>query len=239
MIPLRDSVRSRRFPLVTTLIIVGNALVFLYQLTLTREALVLFTLKWGFTPAMLFGPEGTTAPPPFGIPGLGAGGISPLVTLVTSTFLHGGWSHILFNMLFLWVFGDNVEDRLGKGRFVLFFLLAGVAGNLTHALAAPNADVPVIGASGAVAGVLGAYFLAFPRSRITSLVFLGIFVTIARVPAVVFLLLWFVIQLFSGLASIGAAGQVVAWWAHIGGFVAGAALFAILRSRRNPNPIRT
>jgi len=134
-------------------------------------------------------------------------------------------------MLFLWVFGDNIEDRLGRPRYLAFYLLAGVAANLAHALANPGADVPVIGASGAVAGVLGAYFLAFPRSRVTSLVFLGLFVTLARVPAVVFLVLWFAYQLLMGLVSVGAAGQVVAWWAHVGGFLAGGVMWVLVRDR--------
>ncbi len=231
MIPLRDSIRSRRFPLVNTLIIAANVLVFLYEMSLDPKSLAIFSMKWGFTPVTLFGGGGATPPAPFGLPGVGAGGASSYLTLVTSTFLHGGWTHIIFNMLFLWVFGDNVEDRLGRFRYLVFYLLAGVAANLTHGLASPGADVPVIGASGAIAGVLGAYFLAFPRSRITSLVFLGILVTVARVPAVVFLVIWFVLQLFMGLTSYGATGQVVAWWAHIGGFVAGAVLFTLLRGR--------
>lgn len=222
MIPLRDSVRSRRFPWITIIIIAGNVLVFLYEISLSRPALVDFTMKWGFTPALLFGPGGGSA-----------GAISPWLTLVTSTFVHGGWAHILMNMLFLWIFGDNIEDRLGAFRFVLFYLLTGVAANLTHALASPGAIVPVVGASGAIAGVLGAYFLAFPRARITSLVILGIFVTVAQVPALVFLVVWFGLQLFMGLTSYGVAGQTVAWWAHVGGFAAGVALYMVLRRREN------
>lgn len=222
MIPLRDSVRSRRFPWITIIIIAGNVLVFLYEVSLSRPALVDFTMKWGFTPALLFGPGGGSA-----------GAISPWLTLVTSTFVHGGWAHILMNMLFLWIFGDNIEDRLGASRFVLFYLLTGVAANLTHALASPGANVPVVGASGAIAGVLGAYFLAFPRARITSLIILGIFVTVAQVPALVFLVVWFGLQLFMGLTSYGVAGQTVAWWAHVGGFAAGVALYMVLRRREN------
>jgi len=222
VIPLRDSVRSRRFPWITIIIIAGNVLVFLYEVSLSRPALVDFTMKWGFTPALLFGPGGGSAD-----------AISPWLTLVTSTFVHGGWAHILMNMLFLWIFGDNIEDRLGAFRFVLFYLLTGVAANLTHALASPGAIVPVVGASGAIAGVLGAYFLAFPRARITSLVILGIFVTVAQVPALVFLVVWFGLQLFMGLTSYGVAGQTVAWWAHVGGFAAGVALYMVLRRREN------
>jgi membrane associated rhomboid family serine protease len=214
VIPLRDSIRSRRFPILTVLFIVANVLVFLYEVSLTRPELVAFTMKWGFTPALLFG---------------SGGGAPPALTLVTSTFIHGGWTHLGMNMLFLWVFGDNIEDRLGRFKFVVFYLLTGVAANLAHALASPGAEVPVVGASGAIAGVLGAYFLGFPRARITSLIFLGFFVTVTQVPAVVFLVFWFALQLFMGLTSYGAAGQTVAWWAHIGGFAAGIVLFLLLR----------
>ncbi len=218
-----------------TLIILGNVLVFLYEISLTQNGLVLFTAKWGFTPSLLFsGGVGSAPPAPFGVPGLApgaVGGPSPWVTLVTSTFIHGGWAHIIGNMLFLWVFGDNIEDRLGRLRYLFFYLAVGVTANLVNGLAAPGSDVPVIGASGAIAGVLGAYFLAFPRARVTSLIFLGIFITVARVPAVIFLVIWFVLQLFMGLTTIGAAGQTVAWWAHIGGFAAGAALYLLLRPR--------
>jgi len=232
VIPLRDSIRSRRFPLVTVLFIAANVLVFLYEVSLSRPELVAFTMKWGFTPALLFGSGGATPPAPFGLPGMGGGGAPPALTLVTSTFIHGGWTHLGMNMLFLWVFGDNIEDRLGRFKFVVFYVLTGVAANLAHALAAPGADVPVVGASGAIAGVLGAYFLGFPRARITSLIFLGFFVTVTQVPAVVFLVFWFALQLFMGLTSYGAAGQTVAWWAHIGGFAAGALLFILLRGPR-------
>lgn len=232
MIPLRDSVRSRRFPLVTVLLIAANVIVFGYELTLTSRELIVFAATWGFTPATLFG-GGTTPPPPFGLPGVGAGAVPATVTLITSTFIHAGPLHIIGNMLFLWVFGDNVEDRLGKLRFLGFYLLAGVVANVTHALAGAGSDVPVIGASGAVAGVLGAYFIAYPRARVTSLVFLGVFVTLARVPAVIFLVLWFAYQLLMGLFAIGAPGQIVAWWAHIGGFAMGALAYLLLRGGRS------
>jgi membrane associated rhomboid family serine protease len=216
VIPLRDSLRSRRFPWVTTLIIAGNVLIFLYETSLDRQGLTGLVMKWGFTPNHLLG---------------GLGPVSPWVTLVTSTFLHGGWSHVLMNMLFLWVFGDNVEDRLGRFRYLVFYLLAGAGANLVHALASPGADVPVVGASGAVAGILGAYFLAFPQARITSLVFLGIIVTLARVPAIVFLVVWFGLQLVMGLLTYGSPGQTVAWWAHVGGFAIGVGLYVVLRRR--------
>ncbi len=215
----------------TVALIAANALVYVYELLLTPIGLKVFTARWGFTPALLFG-GGVAAPPPFGHPGVSAGGVPAVATLVTSTFIHGGFMHLAGNMIFLWVFGDNIEDRLGRAKYVFFYLLMGVVANLVHGLSAPASDVPVIGASGAIAGVLGAYFLAFPRARVTTLIFLGIFITITQVPAIIFLVIWFVLQLISGLTSFGAAGQVVAWWAHIGGFVAGAVLFVLLRGER-------
>ena len=232
MIPLRDSVRSRRFPLITVFLIAANALVFFFEVSLSARELTVFITNWGFTPSTLFGGAGAP-PPPLGVPGVGAGIVPGTVTLITSTFIHAGPLHIIGNKLFLWVFGDNVEDRLGRLPFRAFYLLAGIGANVTHALAGPGSEVPVIGASGAVAGVLGAYFIAYPRARVTSLVFLGVFVTVARVPAVIFLVLWFAYQLLMGLLAIGAAGQVVAWWAHIGGFAIGALVYLALRGGRS------
>lgn len=159
-------------------------------------------------------------------------------TVVTAMFLHGGWMHLIGNMLYLWVFGDNVEDRLGRLQYLLFYLLTGVVANLAQVLADPQSPVPLIGASGAVAGVLGAYFLTYPRARVLTLMPLGIFITMVQVPAVVFLFLWFVLQLLNGVASIGIpqiAGQV-AWWAHIGGFITGMVLIRWF-PRRNWYPL--
>jgi membrane associated rhomboid family serine protease len=171
----------------------------------------------------------------YGAPaGLPAGFVSALLSM----FLHGGWTHFLGNMLFLWIFGDNVEDRLGHFRFVVFYLVSGFAATAAQAIVAPGSTVPMIGASGAISGVLGAYLFLYPRARIVSLVFLGIFVQIMQVPAIVFLPIWFLIQFFSGLAALGAhtaqAGGV-AFFAHIGGFVAGPLLLLLLGGRK-PSP---
>jgi membrane associated rhomboid family serine protease len=154
----------------------------------------------------------------------------PLVTLVTATFLHGSWAHLLGNMLYLWVFGDNIEDRLGRGRFILFYLLSGVLANLAHVFANPISTVPTIGASGAVAAVLGAYILTFPRAKVLTLVPIGFFVPAIRVPAWAYLSLWFFVQLASGLAPIWVRDvtQTVAFWAHISGFLSGIALVRLL-----------
>ncbi len=142
--------------------------------------------------------------------------------LMSSMFLHGGWFHLLGNMLYLWVFGDNVEDRLGHWGYLLFYLAAGVTSGLTHIFTNPQSAIPTIGASGAVAGILGAYFVLFPRARVLTLIPIGFLITTAHLPAVLFLFLWFVMQIFNALlAGMTAATQTVAWWAHIGGFVLG------------------
>ena len=149
--------------------------------------------------------------------------------LLTSIFLHGGWFHVLFNMLYLWIFGDNIEDQLGHARFLLFYLLAGIAANLAHVVFFPGSPIPLVGASGAIAGVLGAYIITFPRACITSLIFVVFFVTVRKIPAVYFLIFWFVLQLANALMSLGLMGNSVAWWAHTGGFVAGILLMLLFR----------
>jgi membrane associated rhomboid family serine protease len=156
------------------------------------------------------------------------------VGLVTSQFLHGGWLHILGNMLYLWIFGNNIEDRLGRVWFLLFYLAGGVAAALAQVAIDPTSDVPMIGASGAIAATLGAYLVLYPRARITSLVFLGFFYQLIDVPALVVLAFWFILQLVDGLASLGVAssGGGVAFFAHIGGFVFGALIALLVRGAR-------
>jgi membrane associated rhomboid family serine protease len=156
--------------------------------------------------------------------------------LVTSTFLHGSWFHVIFNMLYLWIFADNIEDRLGRPRFILFYLLAGIAGNLAHILLNPGSPIPLVGASGAIAGVLGAYIITFPRARITSLLFIFFFITIRDIPAIYFLLFWFLLQVINGVASLGIMGNNVAYWAHIGGFLSGVVLMLILKKKNSWQP---
>ena len=227
MFPLRDSIPSQRRPLVTSAIIAVSSLAFLYQLTL-GPALESFILANAFVPARFFDPEAYQATLPGNLAGL-----------LLSMFLHGGWLHLIGNMWFLWVFGDNVEDALGHVSFLVFYLACGAAAALAQAVVAPSSEVPMIGASGAIAGVLGAYLLWFPWSRVRTFIFLGFFATFAELPAPVFLLLWFVVQFFSGtlsLAGASSAGGGVAWFAHIGGFVAGAAIAAVLRRRGNARP---
>lgn len=217
MIPVRDSIRSRRFPLVTVIIIAINVVVFVHELTLSDQAFGLFLMTWGLVPTRV-------AQFLAGLPLTLFTDFSTLLTVVTSMFIHGGWLHIIGNMLYLWVFGDNVEDRLGRPQFILFYLAAGGAGFVAHAVANAGSAVPAVGASGAIAGVLGAYFLMFPQARVLAVIPLGIFIQLAQVPAILFLFLWFILQVISGVASISPAHQAadtVAWWAHIGGFFVG------------------
>ena len=204
-IPLRDENPTSRWPVVTVLLLAVNVAVFVLQAAVPR-GLELAAVRFGAVPYDVVhfrSLAGTAAFP-------------PLLTLLTSMFLHGGLFHLLGNMLYLWIFGNNVEDRLGPFRFALFYLVCGVAAALTHILVQPGSRVPMIGASGAIAGVLGAYWLLFPRARVMTFVFLIFYIDVIPVPAGIVLGLWFVAQILS--AGMGGG---VAWFAHIGGFLAG------------------
>lgn len=220
MIPLRDNVPSRTLSLVVYAVIVVCVLVFVHTLSLSLPASERLVASYGVIPAQFTGHAVIRGP-------------SSLTRLETSLFLHGGWLHLLGNMLFLWIFGDNVEDAMGHGPFLLFYLVCGVVANLTHIVANPLSREPTIGASGAIAGVLGAYLVLYPRARVLCLIPLGIFLQFVWVPAVLFLPAWIGLQLISGLASLGAdqAGGV-AWWAHIGGFFSGVILVHIFVRNR-------
>jgi membrane associated rhomboid family serine protease len=215
MIPLRDANPTRRTPVVTLAFIVACFVVFAWELGLqaTSEAsLNAFVTEWGVVPAEL-------------LAAWGAGQFlsQETATLITSQFLHGGWLHLLGNMLYLWIFGNNIEDRLGRVLFVLFYLGGGVVAGLTQTAIDPDSNIPLIGASGAIAATLGAYFVLFPGARITTLVFLGFFYQLIEVPAIIVLGFWFLLQLLDGIGSLGMeAGAGVAFFAHIGGFVGGA-----------------
>ncbi len=215
MIPLRDTVRSNTFPVVTIAIIAINALLFLFQLWL-GPALHMFIQEFGLIPAKYFW-FGLNRPTEWG---------ERFLPLVTSMFLHGGWMHVIGNMWSLWIFGDNVEDRLGHAGFLAFYVGTGLAAGLTHVYLNSNSPIPTIGASGAISGVMGAYFLLYPRSRVLTLIPIFIFIQIIEIPAVFFLGFWFLLQFFQGTASIMAGETLggVAWFAHLGGFVAGAAV---------------
>lgn len=207
MLPLRDFIPTRRFPVLTVSIIVVNIIAFGYELlaeaggtldqTFYTMGVVPFEVTHNFGPAVA-------------------------LSFLTSLFLHGGFMHIAGNMLYLWIFGNNVEDSMGRGRFLVFYLLTGVIASAAQVLASPSSPVPTIGASGAIAGVLGAYIVLFPNARVQTLIFLGYFARMAHLPALLVLGFWFVLQLFNGLMAFGVAqAGGVAWFAHVGGFVAG------------------
>ena len=216
MFPLYDTVRSRKFPLINLILILANVLVFLYELQLGPDALKDFIFTWGLIPANIFSDPDTT-----------------WTTFFSSMFLHGGWFHIINNVWVLFIFGDNVEAGMGKIRYLVFYLLSGVAAGLMQSYIQPSSAVPMIGASGAVAGVLGAYLILFPRSRIASLVPILFIFTIVEIPAMLFLIFWFVSQLYSGLGAIQGGGESgIAWWAHIGGFMFGVLMVSFFAVRR-------
>jgi membrane associated rhomboid family serine protease len=217
MLPLSDDNPRQSIPIVTLAIIAICVSVFLWQLTLSTQAGNAAVLALGLIPARLSG----GLQPPADVIALPA-----WLTIFTSLFLHGGWFHLGGNMLFLWIFGDNVEDAMGHLRFIVFYLACGVAAALAQVAAGPSATEPMIGASGAIAGVLGAYILLYPRANVRTLVFLGFFVTVVRIPAVLVLAIWFLIQLWSALSPGSADAGGVAVWAHVGGFVAGLLLVA-------------
>jgi rhomboid family protein len=217
MIPLRDINPRRRFPLVTLILILLNVAVFIYELLLPSEnALNSMMFTWGLVPARLMQLEPQA-----------------IVTIFTSMFIHSGFMHIIGNMLYLWIFGDNIESALGSLRFIVFYLLCGVGAALGQVLMGPGSEIPMIGASGAISGVLGAYLLLYPRAEVETLIFLGIFVRLVRLPALVVLGMWIVTQLISSLASLGAtAAGGVAVFAHVGGFVMGLVLAPLFRRPR-------
>jgi membrane associated rhomboid family serine protease len=221
MIPIHDNNPTHRWPIVTVSLIVICVLVFFWQASLGPRAGTAAVYSFGFIPALLF--ADASLPPELAVVPAGA-------TLFTSMFLHGGFMHLAGNMLYLWVFGNNIEDVCGHGRFLVFYLLCGVAAALAQALPNPTSEVPMIGASGAISGVLGAYLLLFPHARVYVLIPFWI-VWMHEIPAGWLLGFWIVFQLLSGVAA-GSAEAGVAWWAHIGGFVAGMALIFVFRDRR-------
>ena len=222
MIPLNDDNPTERTPVVTIAFIAACVLVFFYQASLPAGSGDTFVFQYGAIPALVFGqadlPEMDVAIPAY-------------TTLVTSMFLHGGWMHLIGNMLYLWIFGNNIEDVMGHAKYVVFYLTCGILAALSHALTDPSSLVPMVGASGAISGVLGAYVLLFPRASVLVLM-PGLGAT--RVAAGIVLGMWFVMQLLSGGMSIGGTGGGVAFFAHIGGFVAGMALIGLFKRRDVP-----
>jgi len=230
MLPLKDDVPSRSFPLFTVLLVAANVAAFLYQLSLevgatgpARGAATAFVMEFGAVPCRLTGLCPTDDFP------------APFLTIFTSMFLHGGLFHIVGNMLYLWIFGDNVEDTLGHARFLVFYLLSGVGAAAAQVLMSPDSRIPMVGASGAISGVLGAYLFLFPHASVLTLITFGFFIRFVQIPAVIVLGFWIVVQVLNGLISTGAAGREggVAWFAHIGGFVTGVLLLFLLRPRAN------
>ncbi len=223
MIPLHDDNPTTLKPVLTVTFIVLSSLVFFWQLSLGPDVQrAVFSL--GLIPAVLFGTE--QLPPELVV-------VPPVLTVFTSMFLHGGWMHLIGNMLYLWIFGNNVEDSMGHARFFAFYFLSGVAAAMAQALSAPGSTVPMIGASGAISGVLGAYLMLYPRARVLVGIPLGFFLYTVRVPAIVVLGFWFVLQVFnSAMAAGGGEEGGVAWGAHIGGFIAGMVLIPFFTRHR-------
>jgi membrane associated rhomboid family serine protease len=215
MIPLRDVIPSRTTPYITITIIVLNALAWFFELSLSRDVLPVFLRVYGVVPADFSTP-----------------------TLISSMFLHGSWSHVIGNMWYLWIFGDNVEDRLGHGRFIVFYLLCGIVAALGQVAIDPQSTLPTIGASGAIAGVMGAYFVLYPHSRVLTAVVLIFFFEILELPAIVLLGFWFLMQLFSAGAiavTTNTQGGGVAFMAHVAGFLTGMAGVFAFRKRQQPD----
>jgi len=211
MIPLRDTQPSYSTPVVTIGLIALNVLVFFFEIALDDFSRNELMVSYGVVPARLY-----------------------YDTLLTSMFLHGGWMHLIGNMWFLWIYGDNVEDILGRWRYLLFYLLCGIAAALVHVFFNAGSKIPTIGASGAIAGVMGAYMAKFPHSRVLTLVFLFIFITTVEIPATIILAYWLLLQVFSGVGEV-AQSQLskggVAWWAHVGGFAAGYLLIHVMKTQ--------
>jgi membrane associated rhomboid family serine protease len=215
-LPLRDENPTRRFPLVTVLLVAVNIGVFIYQV-LSPRGLAFYVQKMGLIPYELTHFRSLAQVPR----------VSPLLALFTAMFLHGGLFHLLGNMLYLWIFGNNVEDFLGSFRFIFFYVVSGLGAALTQVIFSPNSQVPMIGASGAIAGVLGAYLILFPQARVQTLIFLFVFIRVVPIPAAYVLGIWFVLQIL----NVGMGGGV-AWFAHIGGFLSGIVLIKLFSWHR-------
>lgn len=243
MFPLWDDVPAQRFPAVNTLLIISCVIVFLMQ-TLSPGDGEQIIREFGMVPVRVTDPDKKSAV----LEGRDETGrwvrmelplTSPVpawVTLLTSMFLHGGWMHLIGNMWFLYIFGDNVEDRYGHARYLMMYLASGIAAAVLHILSTPASPIPTVGASGAIGGVMGAYLFLYPHARVMTLLFLGIFSRLVLIPAIFFLGFWFVIQIVSGLADhMGTGG--VAWWAHVGGFGTGLGVTFLMQSAGLLNPV--
>ena len=225
MFPIRDSVKSESTPVITRGLVLVNALVFLMELTFRGVAREKLFYLYGIVPKRFTHPGWAEY---VGFPA------HHYLPLLTHQFLHGGWLHVISNMWALWIFGDNVEDRMGSFRFLIFYLLCGVAAGLTQMFSSPDSIIPSVGASGAIAGVLGAYLLQFPRARVEVVMPIWFYPFFFELPAILYLGFWFLTQLFSGTMALASPNQVggIAWWAHVGGFVVGMLLCPMFVKRR-------
>ena len=222
MIPLRDINPTERFSVITFFLIIVNVAVFVFELAIGDKAGNLFVESFALVPKRLFSYHDTVG-----------GAMPAVVTLFTSMFIHGGILHIAGNMLYLWIFGNNIEDATGRLRFIIFYLLCGLFAAYAHAYMNRDSVTPMIGASGAISGVLGAYLLLYPRARVVTLVFFGFYVRTVEVPAMLVLGFWFLLQFLNALLSSGSTGGV-AWYAHVSGFVAGMLLIGLFKRKRVP-----
>lgn len=228
MFPLKDNILSLKKPYVTYIIIAANTIIYLFQFIIPRQIEELFIFRYGLVPAIfskaLLEHRLT---------------IREVYPFLTSMFLHGNWLHIISNMWVLWIFGDNIEDRLGHFKYTLFYFLSGLSAMLCHYIFSPSSTIPAIGASGAVAGVMGAYFILFPHSRILTFIPVIFIPALIHIPAVVYLLLWFLMQLYNGALGsiIGGGRSGTAWWAHVGGFLSGILLLKLFYTRKYKRPV--
>lgn len=235
MLPLRDNIPTRRFPFVNYTLIVICVLVFFVQVS-SKDGGRGIIERYGMVPARITNPEQAAS---FRVTEADSGrdieiplapsAVPVLLTMVTCVFLHGGWMHLIGNMLFLHIFGDNVEDTFGHLGYLIFYLFTGVLAGLAHLITGPDSTIPTIGASGAIAGIMGGYMILYPHSKVLTLIPIIIF-QIVVIPAWIFLGIWMIIQLVQGSYALGIAGGGVAWWAHVGGFVAGVAIAWLLKS---------
>jgi membrane associated rhomboid family serine protease len=223
MFPLRDDNPTSIVPVVTWALIAVNVLVFLYQASLSPQSSQLFVYQYGAIPAVVSGHQSLRE---------NIAVIPPMLSVFTSMFLHGGWMHLIGNMWFLWIFGNNIEEAMGGLRFVAFYLICGFLASWSHIAANTASVLPSIGASGAIGGVLGAYIMLYPRARVWTLIFLGFFFRLLYIPAGIILGYWFFIQLLNGSMAGRQDGGGVAFWAHIGGFIGGVLLVGLFKKKR-------
>ena len=222
MFPLRDDNPTTITPTVTWSLIGISSIVFIYQLSLGQQASQIFAYQYGAVPAVIAGGQRLPAD---------MAAIPPAASLFTSMFLHGGWMHLIGNMWFLWIFGNNIEEAMGHFRFLAFYFICGILASVSQVLSYPDSTIPTIGASGAIAGVMGAYLMLYPRARVWTLIFLVFFIRLIYLPAGVVLGFWILLQFVNGSMASGQGAGGVAFWAHIGGFIAGVLLVGLFKKR--------